>query len=567
MKNALLFLLFFSAVYLLPLGQRPLVTPDEFRYAEIPREMLCSGNFAVPRLMGRPYFEKPVLGYWLTAASFFLFGESPFSARLSAALSTGITALFIMLWVFSALYDKRQALLAGAMYLGCAVVWVLGTFVVLDPPMTAFSTGAMLCAFGYLQRERSRVSKILLLMLCGVCCGLGFMTKGLPALVAPALGALGFILLERRWKELFLMPWIPALFALLAVLPWGIAVHRADPDFWRYFIEVEHLQRFSQETDGQHPQPWWYLLPFFFGGLFPAALLLTAGIGGIRMILRKMAAVPLYRFALCAAVLPLVLFSCSRGKLPTYILPCIPPAAVLMAGFVALSLRENRKGEKCVCLLFDIAGCIAAAGGVLAVLTGYAVRFRFVPAPQELSAVSSAVTAAGACFAAAGALLLLSRKKAVRPRLWVFSLLFALPLAVVPFFIGGQVNESKMPSAIFGKIRRSFGIVPEKTVIVTIPSLMHAAAWEFGVTDIRLLGAVGEMEYADLRAKKEKRSPLTMNTADFRNFIRRKDRKDVLYLHWSDRSSIEVPGVAPALTFSDSDIAAKYYPAGAGGQK
>lgn len=567
MKNFLLFLLFFSAVYLLPLGQRPLVTPDEYRYAQIPREMLATGNFAVPRLLGHPYFEKPVLGYWMTAASFSLFGENRFSVRLSSALSAGVTALFVMLWVFSALYDKRQALLAGVLYLGCAVVWVLGTFAVLDSPMTMFSTGAMLCAFGCLQRERTRVSKILLLMLCGVFCGLGFMTKGLPALVAPALGALGFILLERRWKELLLMPWIPALFALLAVLPWGIAVHRADPDFWRYFIEVEHLQRFSQETDGQHPQPWWFLLPFFFGGLFPPALLLTAGFGSVRAILRKMAAVPLYRFALCAAVLPLVLFSCSRGKLATYILPCIPPAAVLMAGFVALALRENRRGEKCAGLLFDVSGLVAAAGGVLAVLTGYAVKFRLFPAPQDLLSVSAAVTASGASFAAAGVLLLLSRKKAVRPRLWVFSLLFVLPLAVVPFFIGGKVNESKMPAAVFGEIKRSFGIVPEKTLIVTIPSLMHAAAWEFGVTDIRLLDAVGEMEYADLRAKKENRPAPTLTTAGFRDLVRRKDRKNVLYLHWSDRPAAEVPGVAAASAFSDSDIAAKYYPAGGGGKE
>ena len=76
----------FAVAYLAPLGMRPLFQPDEFRYAEIPREMLAGGDWIVPRLDGMRYFEKPVLGYWLTAASMAVFGENPFAARLPVAL-------------------------------------------------------------------------------------------------------------------------------------------------------------------------------------------------------------------------------------------------------------------------------------------------------------------------------------------------------------------------------------------------------------------------------------------------------------------------------------------------
>ena len=90
---AALFLLF-AGMYLIPLGFRPMITPDEFRYAEIPRAMIESGNWVVPRLAGMDYFEKPALGYQLTALSFKIFGYNKFALRFPPALAAGLTALF-----------------------------------------------------------------------------------------------------------------------------------------------------------------------------------------------------------------------------------------------------------------------------------------------------------------------------------------------------------------------------------------------------------------------------------------------------------------------------------------
>ena len=95
MKYLWLGILFFAAAYLVPAAGRPMMRPDEFRYAEIPREMLESGDFVTPRLLGARYFEKPVLGYWLVAASFRVFGENRFALRLPMALAAGLTALLI----------------------------------------------------------------------------------------------------------------------------------------------------------------------------------------------------------------------------------------------------------------------------------------------------------------------------------------------------------------------------------------------------------------------------------------------------------------------------------------
>src|SRR5580765_4919870 len=74
---------------------RPLFDPDEGRYAEIPREMLVSGDWVTPRLNGLKYFEKPPLQYWATAAAYRFFGVHEWTARLWPALAgwLGVAAI------------------------------------------------------------------------------------------------------------------------------------------------------------------------------------------------------------------------------------------------------------------------------------------------------------------------------------------------------------------------------------------------------------------------------------------------------------------------------------------
>jgi 4-amino-4-deoxy-L-arabinose transferase len=117
----------FLFLYIASLGFRPIMIPDEARYAEIPREMIASGDWIVPRLNGLPYFEKPVLGYWLNALSILLFGENAFAIRFPSALAAGLTALLLFLMVRRSAGGHRLAILAALVFLTCLEVFAVGT--------------------------------------------------------------------------------------------------------------------------------------------------------------------------------------------------------------------------------------------------------------------------------------------------------------------------------------------------------------------------------------------------------------------------------------------------------
>ena len=106
-------LLVFAAIWFANLEHRRLIHPDEGRYAEIPREMVVTGDWLTPRLNGLKYFEKPALQYWITAAAYETFGIHPWTARLWPALS-GFLGVLFMAYVGLQLGGPRLALYSAA---------------------------------------------------------------------------------------------------------------------------------------------------------------------------------------------------------------------------------------------------------------------------------------------------------------------------------------------------------------------------------------------------------------------------------------------------------------------
>jgi 4-amino-4-deoxy-L-arabinose transferase len=126
--------LIFVCLYILPLDLRPLVIPDEVRYAEVSREMVASGDWIVPRLNGLLYFEKPVMGYWLNGLAMKVFGENAFSVRITSAVSAGLSALMVF-FLTCRFLNRQQGILATSIFLTGFLVYGLGVFSVFDGMM------------------------------------------------------------------------------------------------------------------------------------------------------------------------------------------------------------------------------------------------------------------------------------------------------------------------------------------------------------------------------------------------------------------------------------------------
>ena len=470
-------------LFIVPLGVRPLVIPDETRYAEIPREMIETGDWVVPRLNGIRYFEKPVMGYWLSAVSIVLFGENEFAARLPAALSVGLTSLIVFLLVACRGAGKQVALIASFIYLTFAEVFGVGTFNVLDSQLTLFLTAAcasFLCAF--LSSEAK--TRFLWLSFTGIFCGLAFLTKGFLAFAVPTLAAAPFLLLQRKARSLFSMPWIPILFAAFTCLPWAVLIAQREPTFWHYFFWVEHVRRFFSDNP-QHPQPFWYfaaLLPLLS---FPWSLFAPAAAAWYR---KTKGRDILIRFSLCWFVFPFLFFSASKGKLATYVLPCLPPLAILIANGLNGYLEGGRRRLFSFFALSSSA--LAAAGAVVVIIL---VLFPFSKltlfGPSELwkqLLIAFTLTTWAILAFLAGRL---------KERKTVLVLIAAAPLLAyfsTHFILPEGIEARKAPGAF---IERHGIEIPEGAVVVSDEALAASVCWYLKRSDVHLLLDGGELEH------------------------------------------------------------------------
>lgn len=489
-KYIIALIILYFAIYIIPLGGRPLITPDEYRYAEIPREMIESGDWVTPRLANVRYFEKPVMGYWLNAISIYLFGENSFAIRLSSAISAGISALMLWMLVRRFSKDDETAWLSTGIFLTSVLVYFVGTFAVLDSPTTMFLNGAMVCFFFAAAEEKWTRFKVLALAMFGMFCGLAFLTKGFLAFAVPFVAIVPYMFWERRWKELFVLPWIPILTALLVALPWALMINFRESDFWHYFFWVEHVQRLLGKSETQHPEPFWLYIPILLGGALPWALLFPCAFISLRKNLKQVSSAPLLRYAACWLVFPFLFFSASSGKLATYILPCFAPLAIIMAiAMIAYFRTGCSKMFNGICAFMTWILLIGAAGFTLYQMLANCKLFPELYSPSELWKWALAVIAVlvwgiGAYTAWH------SHKYRLKLAFFMFSPVLVIFLSnyIIPY----GILEGKAQGLYLSKFRDR---VKPDSILVVHPNVMHAAAWEFRKSGLLFYSHSGELEY------------------------------------------------------------------------
>ena len=343
-------------------GSRGLYESTEGRYTLCAWEMVKSGNWLEPTLLGNHHWTKPPLGYWAIAGGLTLFPDA-WGARLANSLAFGLTVLLVGLLAARLWNDRRTGVLAALIY-GTAFfpvmtattvntdtllcLWEVLAVFCFWAGMTASGRGGecrgkMLVAWAVAGPWATRLAQSLNWWMLGMWAafGLGFFTKGPPALL-PLLAIIVWNCsrpkAERGWGALF-HPVGVVLFLTLGFW-WFLVMVVRHPELLDYFLKKEVAARITSNEFGRNPQ--WYAplklyvpLLLFGGGLwtvyFWRPLVCASGWAKTGNWTALWRASGPKLFLLLWLLLPLAVFCLSKSRLPTYVLPLFVPVALAVA--------------------------------------------------------------------------------------------------------------------------------------------------------------------------------------------------------------------------------------------
>ena len=318
------------------LAVRPLLLPDEGRYAEVAREMLA-GDGWVPLLNGLPFFHKPPLTYWVDMAGMSLFGVHAWSARLGPALGAWLMGASLWLWLRRR-RGPQAAGLALVILATCPGFFFGGQYVNHDMLVAGTLTLAILCLARALEDGAPQLG-----WLCAgwAACGLAVLSKGLIGIVLPALVIGPWLLAQGRWRHVLALLHPLGMLAFVVVAgPWLGVMQQRYADFFDYFIVEQHFRRYATTGFNNQHGFWfyWLVLPFLtlpwcllawrWWPLARAAIALPPATWLGRLFEGERRWTTLMAWWVLAIVL---FFSMPASKLVGYILPTLAPWAALLA--------------------------------------------------------------------------------------------------------------------------------------------------------------------------------------------------------------------------------------------
>ncbi len=394
------------------LGAIGLVGPDEPRYAWIARAMAETGDWVTPRLWGAPWFEKPVLYYWAAAIGFRMHLPAEWAARLPSAFAA-LAAAAAIAWFARRHYAADEdslaspTLLAPVIFSTSVAAIAFARAATPDMLFSAAITAGMVFAANVLRRAGalrapdSSEPKITngdlpVLVLWGASLGLGVLAKG-PAAVILAGGAVAlWALATSNWRAAIRLahPIAIASFCIVA-LPWYLLCAHRNPDFLHVFIFQHNFERYLTPLF-QHQQPFWFFGPITILALLPwSALLIAAAQEALRLWREKSWRNSPGFYIACWAIFPIVFFSFSQSKLPSYILPAVPALALIMAISASRAFQRSRTNA-----------IILSAGIALVwiLLAAYSLHesYQFpMPEPKRFIPILLSMTASGIAIALA----------------------------------------------------------------------------------------------------------------------------------------------------------------------
>ena len=325
-RDLLILLILCVLVFWVRLGRIGLIEPDEPFYAVTAQEMLQGGDWVTPRIFGEAQFEKPVLYYWLVAATYKVFGINEWAGRLPSAVPA--TLMVLLAYAFAArVWNRRAGLLAGVVLASGLEYAIMSRLMLTDIALALFIAGSLFCYWLAVDDERHRTRWVLLHFAFA---GLAMFMKGPVGTIASLLGTITFSLVTKRphpYRGRALWAGIAVYLAIAA--PWYAVM------FWKYgrayfdaFVVHENIMRFFRAEHHANNHFWYYLAILLGGSIpwMPAVVLACSRAirAGIRHDARL---VFLWSWLLTS----LVLLTVAQSKLPSYGFYMFVPLALIVA--------------------------------------------------------------------------------------------------------------------------------------------------------------------------------------------------------------------------------------------
>jgi len=377
-------LLLSSLTFLLGLGTQAITDADEAFYAEAAREMVEGRDWITPHFNYEERWQKPILYYWFTAAAFAGTDANEFMARFGSALSGVGIALLTWGAARRLTVNDSAAWIAGAIAATCFGYFMMARAALPDLPLALFMTATIWCAMVAI--DPTEAAPAAWAALAGLAAGLGFLAKGPLALVIPAI-----VLAPVWWRERRRVVVRPSHVALAVVLfaiaglPWYVAMFaRHGLAYLQSFFVADNLERFAT-TRYNDLRAVWYYVPILLGGLLPWTMfLLVLPWRPLRAIVRRRRRLSDQEWRLLIwAIVPLLFFTVSVGKQPRYILPVLPPVAMMLG--LGIANRIDAASDRAAARELTIATALTVALFVVMAWLVYRARVLFISAYPELT--------------------------------------------------------------------------------------------------------------------------------------------------------------------------------------
>ena len=325
-----------ALLFFFNLGQPVVIDYDEGVYAEVSREMHSLGEYIIPKLNGEDFFEKPPMLYWSQIIGYYVFDVTAYGARFFNALAGLLTILCVY-------YGARRPLgntvaFNSALILSGSRIFVyLARVAMTDMLLTLFLTLSMLVSWYGTERSLNNQNGTVLFLLGCFLASLAMLTKGAIGALFPIATAVIYLISIGRIHFLLRPRWLfPGALILAAVgFSWYLLLGTTHPEGFGFMKELfmeHHVGRFSNPMEG-HSGPFYFYLIVLFVGFMPWLPFLVLALAKLPVWKNSESSHRFLRLQVIFSLAVFIFFSVAATKLPNYILPALPGAALLIASY------------------------------------------------------------------------------------------------------------------------------------------------------------------------------------------------------------------------------------------